>query len=69
MKDIILECIGRIILRKTERNIVPTEATELELKHEIMDRVYRQLDAMIADGSVIVSGKTLNKDKLLKLKL
>jgi len=67
MKDLITGCIDRIIRRKTEKNIVPTEATELELKFEIMDMVYRELDEMINDGAVIVTGQTINKDKLLKV--
>ena len=68
MKDLITECIGSIIQRKTESNIVPNEATELELKFEIMNRVYRELDVMITEGSVIVAGETINNGKLLKLK-
>ena len=66
MKDLIIESIVMINRRKTERNIVPNEATEYELKLEIMDRVYRKLDEMINEGIVIVAGETIHKEKLLK---
>ena len=39
MKDLITGCISSIIRQKTENNVVPTVATELELKHAIMDMV------------------------------
>lgn len=67
MKDLITECIQKIIRRKAEKNIVPNEATEFELKVEIMNIVYRELDEMINDGAVIVTGQTITKDKLLRV--
>ena len=67
MKDLIAGCIHKIIREKTEKNILPNEATEFELKLGIMEIVERQLEEMINDGIVIVTGRTINKVKLLKV--
>ena len=68
MKEIIIGIIQTIEDRKKDEKRHPCNPTEHEVRKEISDLVTKELDSLIGEGSVIVTGITINKHRLLSRK-
>lgn len=68
MKEIIIESIKAIEDKKKSENRLHFNPTELELKKDIAGLLAKELDSLIKEGIVTVTGMTINKDRMLTIK-
>ena len=65
MKNLILERIKALQSEKQELNKVPANPNELELLRDISDLFKTELNSLIEEGSIAVTGVTINKHRIL----
>lgn len=68
MRELIINRIKVIEGYKKSKNLVPSSALKSELISSILKLFEKEYASMIADGSLTVTGRTINGDELLKLK-
>lgn len=67
MKQTIINQIRELIKSKQEARILPEVPNERELKKALYDRIEEELDELIQEGHIRVVGKTINKQRMLKV--
>lgn len=65
MKNIIIERIKALQNEKQKLKKVPANPNELELSKDIADLFKKELDALIEEGNITVTGVTINKHRIL----
>lgn len=68
MRNLIIERIKALQDEKQELKKVPADPNELELSKDISDLLKKELDSLIEEGSITVTGVTINKHRILKVK-
>lgn len=68
MKEIIIGIIQTIEGKKQGEKRHPCNPTEHEVKKEISDLLNKELDSLIEEGTIVVTGITVNKHRLLTIK-
>lgn len=67
MRNLIIERIKALQSEKQELKKVPANPNELELSKDFADLLKKELDALIDEGSITVTGVTINKHRILKV--
>lgn len=67
MRNLIIERIKALQSEKQELNKVPANPNELELLRDISDLFKTELNSLIEERSITVTGITINKHKILKV--
>lgn len=65
MKKLIIGIIQTIERKKKDEKRHPCNPTEHEVRKEISDLVTKELDSLIEERAIIVTGITINKHRLL----
>ena len=68
MKELIIGIIQTIVRKKMDEKRHPCHPTEHELRKDISDLLTKELETLIEEGTVIVTGITINKHRLLTIK-
>lgn len=68
MRDAIIQAIRELELKKIAENRFPNNHTEFELKNSISHMFEKELESLINEGVVTVTGITINKSRLLTLR-
>ena len=68
MRNLIIERIKELQSEKQELKKVSANPNELELGKDIADLLKKELDSLIEEGSVTVTGVTINKHRILNIK-
>lgn len=68
MRDAIIQAIRELELKKIAENRFPNNPTEFDLKNSISHMFEKELESLINEGVVTVTGITINKSRLLTLR-
>lgn len=68
MRNLIIERIKALQSEKQELKKVPANPNELEVSKDFADLLKKELDALIDEGSIAVTGVTINKHRILSVK-
>lgn len=68
MRKLIIERLKALQSEKQELKKIPDDPNEMELRKDIYDILDKELDALIEEGSITVTGVTINKYRILSIK-
>lgn len=67
MRKLIIERLKALQNEKQELKKIPANPNEMELRKDISDILDKELDALIEEGSITVTGVTINKYRILSM--
>lgn len=67
MRKLIIERLKALQNEKQELKRIPADPNEMELRKDIYDILDKELDVLIEEGSVTVTGVTINKYRILSI--
>ena len=67
MRKLIIERLKALQNEKQELKRIPADPNEMELRKDIYDILDKELDALIEEGSITVTGVTINKYRILNV--
>lgn len=67
MRKLIIERLKALQREKQELKKIPANPNEMELRKDISDILDKELDALIEEGSITVTGVTINKYRILSM--
>lgn len=68
MRKLIIERLKALQSEKQELKKIPANPNEMELRKDISDILDKELDVLIEEGSITVTGVTINKYRILSVK-
>lgn len=67
MRNLIINRIGVLQKDKQELKLIPSYPTEVELKKDILNLLHTELDSLIGEGRIIVTGVTINQQRIIRV--